>query len=201
MINLLPSGLKSEYQFARRNTQLRHWAFALLFGLIGVGLVATGGMLYLQKSIDDYTTKVATLEKSLKSQNLEETRKRTEAISSNLKLAGDVLSQEVLFSKLLTQIAAVTPSNTSLAELNINQVQGSLDISAISSDYASATQLQVNLSDPKNKIFTKADIQNISCQPNPTDPRYPCNVSIKALFSENNPFLFINKSGSKGAAR
>jgi len=197
MLNLLPTELKEQYLYARRNSRLRRWAFALLFGLVGVGLVTTSGMLYLQHSIDTYSSRFIASEDALKQQKLNETRQQSEDITGSLKLVIDVLSREVLFSKLLTQIGAVTPSNTSLTDLTISKVQGSLDITAASSDYASATQLQVNLSDPKNKIFSKADIQNITCAANATDPRYPCSVTLKALFADNNPFLFINKSGSK----
>ena len=194
MINLLPTDLKQEYLYARRNTSLRRWAFALLFGLVGVGLVTTGGLLYMQNSIDTYSRQVVQSEDSLKEQKLNETRKHSEDITNSLKLVVDVLSREVLFSKLLTQIAAVTPAQTSLTDLSINSVQGSLDITAVSSDYQSATQLQVNLQDPANKIFSKADIQNISCNPTATDPQHPCTVTLKALFATNNPFLFINKT-------
>ncbi len=194
MINLLPTDLRQEYVFARRNTQLRRWAFALLFGLVGVGLVTTGGMLYIQRSIDTYSSQVVQAEDSLKQQKLDETRKHSEDITSSLKLVVQVLSREVLFSKLLTQIATVTPPDTSLTDLSISKVQGSLDITAITTDYKSATQLQVNLQDPANKIFSKADIQTISCTANSANPKYPCTVTLKALFSENNPFLFINKT-------
>jgi Tfp pilus assembly protein PilN len=194
MINLLPSDIKEHYVYARRNTSLRHWAFALLFGLVGVGVVATGGLLVMQQSIDQYSKQVASAQDALKSQRLEETRKHAKEITNSLKLVVDVLSKEVLFSKLITQIGAVTPLNTSLTDLSINQVQGALDITAISADYNSATQLQVNLADPENKLFSRADIQTITCTEGTSNPRYPCQVRIKALFSENNPFLFINKS-------
>ncbi|HEX8182759.1 MAG TPA: PilN domain-containing protein [Candidatus Saccharimonadales bacterium] len=193
MINLLPTDLKQEYLYARRNTQLRRWVFALLFGLMGVGLVATAGMLYMQQSIDTYSKLVVTSEDSLKQQKLSETRKQAEDITSSLKLVVQVLSREVLFSKLLTQVAAVTPPETSLTDLTISKVQGSLEITAISSDYKSATQLQVNLEDPANKIFSKADIQTISCNATATNAKYPCTVTLKALFADDNPFLFINK--------
>jgi Tfp pilus assembly protein PilN len=194
MINLLPTDLKQHYIYARRNTRLRHWAFAVFMALIGVGIVTTGGMLYTQKSIDEYSAKVVAAQESLKAQKLEETRKHASEISSSLKLAVTVLQREVLFSKLITQIATVTPANVSLSDLNISNVQGALDITAISKDYDSATQLQVNLEDPANKLFTKAEIQNIQCQANPSNPQYPCTVTIKALFNKDNPFLFINKS-------
>ncbi len=196
MINLLPTDLKQEYIFARRNTRLRHWAFGLLFGLVGVGLVATGGLLYMQRSIDDYSHRALVASDDLRVQKLDETRKHADDITGSLKLVVQVLSREVLFSKLLTQIASVTPSNTSLTDLSISQTQGSLDITAISTDYQSATQLQVNLADPANKIFSKADIQSITCSGSSSDPKYPCTVSIRALFANNNPYLFINKSST-----
>jgi Tfp pilus assembly protein PilN len=197
MINLLPTDLKEEYVFARHNSVLRRWALALVFGLVGVGLVTTGGLLYMQQSIDEYSHKVIAAEDSLKQQNLEGTRKHSDDITSSLKLVVQVLSREILFSKLLTQIAAVTPPETNLTDLNISKTQGSIEITAVSTNYQSATQLQVNLQDPANKIFSKADIQTISCNPSSADPKYPCSITIKALFSDNNPFLFINKSASK----
>ena len=74
---------------------------------------------------------------------------------------------------------------------------GGIDLNAVTKDYQTATQVQLNLQDPKNKIFDKADILNITCSSsNPADPSYPCTISLKALFAKNNPFLFIN-SGAK----
>ena len=197
MINLLPTDLKQDYIYARRNTQLRRWAVALLFGLVGVGIVTTSGLLYMQHSIDQYSKQVIATENSLVNENFSETRKHSDDISNNLKLVVQVLSREILFSKLLTQIASVTPSATNLTDLSINKIQGSLEITATSANYETATQLQVNLQDPANKIFSKADIQNITCNVNAVDPRYPCTITIKALFASNNPFLFINKSSGK----
>ncbi|MDB5182140.1 MAG: hypothetical protein JWP13_903 [Candidatus Saccharibacteria bacterium] len=198
MINLLPPALKEQYVYGRRNTVLRHWAIALAFGLSGVIIVTYGGLFFMKQSIGSYESKVAASEKVLKEQNLEETRQHAKEITSSVKLAVDVLSREILFSQLLSQIAKVIPSNASLTDLNISKAQDSIEIKAISTDYTSATQLQVNLQDPANKIFSKADIQSISCSGSgASDPRYPCTVTIKALFNANNPFLFINKSGGQ----
>jgi len=196
MINLLPTELKQEYLYARRNTLLRRWSFALLFGLVGVGFVTTGGLLYLQKSTETYSTQVIAAQKLLDEQKFSETKKHSDEITSSLKLVVQVLSREVLFSKLLSQIASVTPADTNLTDLSISKVQGSLELSASSTSYESATQLQVNLQDPANKIFSRADIQNITCNPNSTDPRYPCTVTLKALFADDNPYLFINKKAA-----
>lgn len=196
MINLLPPDLKEQYTYGRRNVSLRRWSTALVFGLLGVAVVTFGGLFYMEKEINNYKSQVASAEQSLTEQNLEETRKQAKDITSSIKLGVDVLSKEILFSQLLTQIATVIPPNTNLTDLSINKEQDNIEIKAVSVDYTSATQLQVNLEDPNNKIFSKADIQSITCT-NAQDPRYPCAVTIRALFSKNNPYLFINKSGGR----
>lgn len=198
MINLLPPTLKEQYVYGRRNTVLRRWAVALAFGLVGVCVVTFGGLFMMEKSILTYRDKVNDAKQVLADEKLDETRKHAEDITGSVKLAVDVLSKEVLFSKLISQIATVIPSNTNLTDLNIGKDQDSVEIKAIAADYTSATQLQVNLQDPANKIFSKADIQAITCSSGGgSNPRYPCSVTIKALFSKNNPFLFINKNGGQ----
>lgn len=197
MINLLPPELKEQYVFARRNTALRHWLIALSFGLAGVTIVTFAGLFFMQQSILSYRSDIAQLEQRLGDQKLEETRAHAKEITGSIKLAVDVLSREILFSQLLTQIAKVIPQSANLTDLTISQTKGAIELKAEATDYTSATQLQVNLQDPANKIFSKADIQGISCNPTAANPRYPCAVTIKALFSENNPFLFINKGGAK----
>lgn len=199
MINLLPPDLKEQYLYGRRNTVLRHWAFAMAFGLVGAILITGAGLFYMQQSIAHYQQQVAATEQLLKEQKLAETQKKSEEITANLKLAVNVLSKEVLFSELLKQIGAVTPPNTALTDLSISEVSGAIELTAGSSDYTSATQLQANLEDPANKIFSKADIQNITCSttPNSANPRYPCTMRLRALFAKDNPFLFINQKAGQ----
>lgn len=196
MINLLPPDLKQQYVFGRRNTVLRRWAFAMVFGLLGVSVVTFAGLFMMEKSITNYRSQVKNSNQVLSEQQLDQTRNHAKDITASVKLAVDVLSKEIMFSKLITQIGKVTPSNAKLTDLNIGKDQSSIDIKALSADYTSATQLQVNLQDPANKIFSKADIQTISCGTNANDPKYPCSITIKALFNTNNPFLFINKNGT-----
>lgn len=196
MINLLPPNIKTSYRYAERNVSLIRWAVAGLVVLLGVGLIITYGWLYMNQSISTYTEHVNAKQATLKKEKFAETEKRVQDISSNLKLVVQVLSKEVLFSELLKQIAVAIPANANLTDLNINQLQGGLDITANASDYDTATQVQVNLSNPDNKLFSKADIENISCSSSGSaDPRYPCTVRIRTLFVPNNPFLFINNKG------
>lgn len=198
MINLLPPETKQTYHYARRNRTLMNWVLACLFSLVGAGLLAGGGYLYLNQSITQTNKQIDTTNKQLQAQNLSSVQKQVTTISNNLKLAVQVLSQEVLFSELLKQLASVTPNNAILTNLTISQTQTGVDLTAQTTNYDAATQLQVNLADPKNQIFSKADIINITCGSNTNGSKYPCTVSIRALFATNNPFLFINNS-KKGA--
>jgi hypothetical protein len=211
MINLLPPDVKESYQYARRNVRLVHWVVALGFAFVGLVALSVGGLWYLQQQAKQYDSQIAAAEASLKQQDQTKVQKEVTDISNSLKLAVSVLSKEVMFSQLLKQLAIVTPNNATLSNLNISQVQGAVDITANTTDYNAATQLQVNLSDPSNKIFNKADIITINCTSGTaaggsaltaTQSRYPCAVTIRALFADENPFLFINgnKQGVKATA-
>ncbi|MCA9325113.1 PilN domain-containing protein [Candidatus Saccharibacteria bacterium] len=199
MINLLPPDVKTQYHYAQRNVILRRWAVTLVLALGGLVVITAFGLLYMYQLSSSYDREIKAATASLQQQRLSETQKDVKDISSNLKLAVQVLSKEVLFSKLLKQMAAVTPSNVKLANLNISQEESAVDITAKARDYNAATQLQVNLSDPNNKIFSKADIVSITCATNSDGSRasgYPCTATIRALFSTENPYLFINNGGA-----
>lgn len=198
MINLLPPETKNGYLYARRNVLLRRWLLALIIALIGLGLIGTYGLVTMQQSTARYSQQIAAKERNLQNKKYAETQEQIKDISSSFKLAVKVLGQEVLFSQLLKQIAATIPANANLTSLNISQTTGGIDISAVAKDYATATQMQVNLADPNNKIFNKADIVSINCKPAETSrSEYPCTVEIRALFAPNNPFLFINSKEVK----
>lgn len=200
MINLLPPEAKQNIAYARHNTKLLRWSLALLVGIAGIGVVVIFGQFYIHQSINAYATQQQRTQDELRLQKLDETQKQVEDISSSLKLMVQVLSREVLFSQLLKQIGAAMPAKSSLTGLQIAKTQGGIDLTAATADYNTATQVQVNLQDPANKIFDKADIVNISCTGGAAaDPRYPCTVNIRAQFAKNNPFLFINTTPASGA--
>lgn len=199
MINLLPPDIKAEYGYARRNSHLVHLVTVLLLGLVGLAAIAAAGFIYLHQSANAYSKQAEIAKQALVEQKQSEVEKQAAEISDNLKLAVQVLSQEVLFSQLLKQLAVVVPSNVSLTGVTISELKGALDITARTRDYDAGTQLQVNLADPANKIFSKADIVAITCDgadaSDSSSARYPCSVSIRAQFSPDNPFLFINNKG------
>lgn len=195
MINLLPTGTKESLMYARRNTVLLRWIISFLVALAAIGAIVLAGNIYIQYSIHNYSSDTEHGRAQLQEQKIEDTQKQLEDISSSTKLAIQVLSKEILFSKLLRQLGASVPSNTVLQEFQVDKVQGGLSLSAAATDINAATQLQVNLEDPKNKIFQKADIDSITCSAEESGMKYPCTVQIRALFADDNPYTFIGQSG------
>lgn len=196
MINLLPPKTKNSFQYARRNLSLRGWLTALSLVLVGMGALVTYGLVDMQRSINDHEHQIATIQAELVAEGLTQTEEQVKDISSSLSLATQVLSNKVVFSQLITQIGAAMPTGAILASLNINRTSGGIDLNANAKDDTTASQVQVNLSNPTNGIFAKADIVSITCaapktgdKPNP----YQCSVSLRALFNSKNQFLFINQ--------
>lgn len=203
MINLLPPEQKESIRYARHNTRLRRWMLTMGISLVATAGIVAFGQLYLAQAIHANQKQLAQTQEQLKLQKLEDTQKRVQEISSSLKLVVQVLSKEVLFSKLLRQVGTAMPPNTILTNLSINKVQGGIDLQASAVDYNSATQVQVNMKDPNNKIFSNADIVSISCDSatktqatQTVSDKYPCTITIRAQFAQNNPFLFINNAAA-----
>lgn len=197
MINLLPPDVKQNIVFARRNSKLRNWTVALVFCAISILAIVAIGHLYLRQSINDYSVRVEKGKEELKIQKIDDTQKRVQELTTSLKLVTQVLQREILFSSLLAQIGRVSPNGSVLTSLSINKLQGGLDLQAAAVDYHTATQVQVNLQDPKNKIFDKADIVSVQCASikaggDAFKNQYPCTIQLRALFAKNNSFTLLN---------
>lgn len=192
MINLLPPELRDSYRYGRRNVTLRRWVITGLVALLGVGLLGTYGLVTFKRSTDDYSRQISTAKSQLQADNLTQTEKQTQDISNSLKLAVKVLGNEVMFSKMITQIGAVMPDGSVLQELNLDKGLNGVTLTADTTDYNTATQIQVNLTDPSNKVFAKVDIVSITCKTNAISA-YPCVADLRAQFNSKNQFLFINQ--------
>lgn len=195
MINLLPTDTRDNLLYARRNTKLLRWIIAISIGIVGLLAVTIMGLFYMEYSTNQIQKQVELSRAELKTQKLEETQKQAENMSNSFKLVTQVLSKQIIFSEVLRQVGAVMPSGASLANLSIEQLQGGIDLQVVAEDYQTATQVQVNLQDPANKLFEKVDIVSVSCadgQDQDTQGDYPCTGSYRALFTDNSPFLFLN---------
>jgi Tfp pilus assembly protein PilN len=197
MINLLPPQVKQDTIYARRNTKLRNWTLAVALAVFGGIVIMALGYLYITQSTNTYAKQINEGQEKLKIQKLDETQAKVSQISSSVKLVIQVLSREILFSKVLKQVGAVIPAGAVLTDLTIGKIEGGIDLTFEAKDYQTGSQILLNLQDPNNKVFEKADIESIKCDSEVQPGRiYVCQVSIRALFGDNSPFLFINNKAT-----
>lgn len=197
MINLLPPDYRMRQHYNRINAKLRRWIEIGLILIVLLVVLLAAGWLYIDKQVKDLNATTSATEDQLKAQNLEGVQKKADQISQNVRTINQLLNRELRFSDLIQEIGKAMPPGAVLSSLTLsNKVTGALDFTVNSKDYASAAQVAVNLSDPKNNIFAKVDIISISC-PASSAP-YPCTGNFRALFSKTTPQRFLNvASGDK----
>ncbi len=189
MINLLPPERRQAIRYGQLNATLFSWLAGLGVAIIGLLLILAGGWLYINQQSKSLQNNIATSQSQLNSQNLSQVQKDSAELSGDVKVVNQVLSSEVRFSDLLSAIGQVMPPGTVLNSLTLTSVKGSIDLAANAKDYASAAQIGVNLSDPKNGIFSKVDIISINCTSG--NVTYNCNATFKALFSKSAQTKFL----------
>lgn len=191
MINLLPPDTKQSIHYAKQNTVLLRWVIGIVVAIIGVFCIEFFGQMYITNATNRLQDDIAQTEEGLARQDLQETQQRVQEMSDSLNLVVQVLSRQVLFSDLIRQVGSAIPEGAVLTGLTINETEGGIDLVAATTDQSTATQVQVNLEDPANEIFSSSDIINIRCESSEDDPTYPCRITIRALFGENSQFLLI----------
>ncbi|HEX5394896.1 MAG TPA: hypothetical protein VFW52_00885 [Candidatus Saccharimonadales bacterium] len=193
MINLLPNDYKLNLQFGRQNIKLARWLLVSLVMIFILVLILGAGWLYISKQISDLNSSIAATQSQLQSQNLEKVRKQADEISQNIRVINDVLHREIRFSSLIDEVGKVMPPGTKLSSLTLSdKVDGAIDLNADAKNSTAAAQMAVNISDPKNKLFSKADIINVNCTSQEKD--YPCSVRLRALFDAKTSQRFINSA-------
>ncbi len=190
MINLLPPRLGLNIRYGRHNATLRRWLVAVGLANAGLLIIILFGGLYINRQSANLSRSLSFTQQQLKAQKLSEVQKSSQDITNNVKIINQVLSREIRFSDLIQEVGKVMPAGTILDGLTLNKVNGALDMSASTKDYVSATQIAVNLSDPKNNLFAKVDIININCAT--SAQAYPCSGSFKALFNKTTQSRFLN---------
>jgi hypothetical protein len=198
MINLMPATSKSAIMYARYNSRLLHWTIGCLFIIIAMGATVVLGGFYIDSAKNNLSKSITQTKDTITSQKLDKVQAQAESISSGVKLIVQVLSKEILFSKLLQQIGALMPTGATLGDIALtNNVTGAIDLTANAIDYQSATQVQVNLQDPKNNLFDKVDTTSVSCVDAPQTggsgvvSKYKCQILVRALFKPTAAVTFL----------
>jgi Tfp pilus assembly protein PilN len=192
MINLLPEAYANNIRFGRQNTVIRNWLIGVMLAIFGLIVILIGGWLYINQQAKNLQANIDATNNQLKAQNLQKVQANAKEITGDIKVISKVLSTEVRFSDLIQAIGNDMPPGTVLGTLSLSQVNGALDLSASATDYASAAQIAVNLSNSKNQLFSKVDILNTNCNLANNQTTYQCSATFKALFSPQAKTRFLS---------
>jgi Tfp pilus assembly protein PilN len=192
MINLLPSEYSGGIRLARQNSLIRIWLIGVIVAIIGLLAIIGLGFLYINQQSKNIQLGIDASKKNLQVQNLSSVQKQSKEISDNVKTIDQVLGKEVRFSSLIQDIAKILPQGSVLASLSIGQVDGAIDLTVNTVDHNSALQTAANLSDPKNNIFDKVDVETINCKPPDGTEVYYCTSTFRAVFGKTTLNRYLN---------
>jgi hypothetical protein len=197
MINLLPPEHAASIRYGRQNTVLTKWLIGMASAIVILAMVVSGGWFYINRQADSLQKNINSTNQLLKTQNLAKVQADAKEITGDIRVINQVLRSEISFSELIKAIGKAMPDGAVLTGLSINKVNGALDLSAVSTSSGTAAQVAANLSDPKNGIFSKVDVEMVSCSPGGAPVQgapsgYTCSISLRALFGADTKTKFLS---------
>ena len=190
MINLLDIETQRHYRAARLNLKLRGYLTLLLVTLLAI-VVAFASGVYLTRSERAVADReLAQGEQSVAS--YAKVKKEAEDFSSNLKIAKAILSQEVLYSDMIVQIARTLPSSAVLSSLVLDQatLHKPITLAARVKTKDDAVVLKNTLED--SPLFESVNLNSINEQPvtpstKGTPRTYPVVVTLSMNVTKGKP--------------
>jgi Tfp pilus assembly protein PilN len=160
MINLLPPQRLLNKQIARSNTVLRRYAQLSVISMVVIGLAVVVASYFLKSQHNDVEETVA--RNTQKVSELSPVHKQGEELAATITTISNLLSHNVNFSDMLTQIGGVTPPGAILTGLqfSIEDFDSPLVITARVESAERGAVLRNNLA--SSDLFAKAEIQSIT---------------------------------------
>ncbi len=160
MINLLPPKRVLNIKTARNNTVLKRYIELTIFSMILI-IIATVLAFILFTNERDNIQETVDIDQQ-KIAKLEPVQKQAEELSATVNTISGLLSRNIKFSDMLTQIGGVMPSGSVLTGLqfSIEDIKSPLVVSAQVDSEQKAAVLRNNLA--SSDLFEKAEIQSIS---------------------------------------
>lgn len=203
MINLMPDYMRQEIGYARRNSVLLKWLMAIILVIVGIGAVTVFGRYYIDNNTKSLQAVAEVTQERINSQNLQATQAEMQNLSNNFTTVTRLLEKQLLFSKLLVKIGSIIPNGAILRGITLSTENSTVDLTVIAANREAATQAFVNINDPNNGLFEKADLLSVSCAqvtaetPSET-AKYPCSTMIKVIIEADSSFYFLNSISTSG---
>ncbi len=117
MINILPTEVKEELEYSKKNVRVRNYLFLAL--LVFILLIAAIGAAYWYGGKQINSLRATLSDRQTQRALYKDTESKVQTLQSNLGLIEKLLNQKTQFSDLLNDIAAVLPSGTYINAINL----------------------------------------------------------------------------------
>ncbi len=204
MINLMPDYMRQEVGYARRNYVLLKWLMTVGVVITAIGLMTVFGQYYINHNTKSLQATAEITQARIDSQDLQETQASIQGLSNNFITITQLLKRQLLFSKMFVKIGSIIPQGAVLSGITLSTTtSAAIDLNVITINRDVATLAFVNISDPTNGLFDKADLLSTSCttvtaQTEGLSAKYPCSATIKVVIKTDSSFYFLNSLSSSG---
>lgn len=184
MINLLPNTAKKELRAARANVTLLNYVLMLGAGVVFLAVICVSTYFILsstQASAENFIK-----ESQSKSTSFGSVQAQGEALRASLSSAKVILNQEVLYTKVITGIAALMPQGVVLDSLSLSPTT-----------FGSPTNLQIYAKSNSAALALKDSLQSSSLFSNVNFQSLSSNIQSSAYPVSAALTLTINKSATQ----
>ena len=195
MITLLGPEDKKQLRAARANVTLVRYYFLAFLLIVGSGLILAFG--FYVAAQQQSNAEASLLKAEDDTQDYAKVKSQSEAFSNNLKVAKQILATEVVYSKMITDIANTLPPGTILTSLSLtpDTISKKMELSFKTKSYDQGIQLKATLEN--SDLFSDVSITSITSKGESTgDSAYPTDVSISAQFQPRNILSNASATGS-----
>ena len=183
MINLLPDDKKTEIRAGRVNVILLNYIVMSIAAACLLGLIVLGAYVTLTLSRANAQDRVNS--SNVDAAKYADTQREADEFRSNLSTAKQITSNQTIYSKLLVEIAQITPSGVVLDSLDLNPSSfGSQALlSAHAKTYSDALKLKTTFQD-NSGIFSDVHFSSIQTGDS-TNEAYPVSISLSVIINKD----------------
>lgn len=180
MMNLLPTDMKTEIRAARTNVILVRYIGILLIALLVIGGVIYGTFVLLQ--FTNQSAKSLIEANDVQAGVYSQTKSQVDTLSASLASAKTILNDEVLYSKVLIDIAQLMPPGTVIDKIALNKASFNGTPIALTV-YATTTETAVQLQEKfrSSTLFSSINFQTMDVSGGVAG--YPVSVSMTAALN------------------
>lgn len=160
MINLLSPNDRKQLAAARTNTLLLR--YNVLLGLVIVLLIAEMVGIYFVLGMDKANNEATIADNDAKTQSYASTKQAAASFKADLTTAKAILDNQVTYTKLITTIAGLLPSDVAIDTLALNPSTFGTptQMTIHTKSYQSAIDVKQNLQD--SKLFNDVNFQSVT---------------------------------------